>query len=83
MDCPFWYKLYTVYHELYNDIDYWIDIYKGDTLVKSDEIRGIDYYDSFAISYMQSYIDDCEANLRIKTDCCILACCEPDKYILI
>lgn len=85
-DCPFTYSLY-INKVVFLDITQYqktLTIWNG-TKVVYDKPLNYDYnYNSnYAESIMQTFIDDCIANLKIKTTCCVLVCCEPDKYELI
>jgi len=87
-ECPFSYRLYI--NPVVNIID-GSTVYqkrleiKRDIAIVYDErvTKDTDYTRSYAMSIMQFFIDDCMSNLKIKTTCCLLVCCEPDKYELI
>lgn len=87
-DCPFTYELYikSFVSVLDGSVGYWymLKIKKSTVVVYDQRIYNkVDYNSNYAESVMQTFIDDCIANLKIKTTCCILVCCEPDKYELI
>lgn len=88
-DCSFSYRFYKIHFTGLNDTPlYWmyLSITKDGVEVHNERIyrEQIEYNSStYANSVMQPYIDACIANRKIKTTCCLLACCEPDKYILI
>lgn len=85
-DCPYLYKLY-------NDSNYSarLSILKNSTVVLDEGLHSysgrVDINSSEAIYYaetkLKEYVDKCKANLKIKTTCCLLVCCEPNKYQLI
>lgn len=86
-DCPYSYRLYYD-----SNIKPRLSILKNSTSVFDERIRSlygrsVDITSDNAIYYaetkLKEYVDKCKANLKIKTTCCLLVCCEPDKYKLI
>jgi hypothetical protein len=92
--CPYTYKLYYRYGmglDGYYHYNAYLDILKSGSLVFSEYIWNyagfVDISAGSTINYakekLKTYVDNCLANQKIKTTCCILVCCEPNKYELI
>ncbi|WP_373002184.1 hypothetical protein [Sulfurimonas sp.] len=88
-DCPYTYSLYTDTYVIIlppygTGTTYWLSISLNGNVVHNQRLYDTNLYnDTYARSIMQTYIDDCRANLKMKTTCCLLVCCEPEKYELI
>lgn len=89
-DCPYYYKMYYKMHHSGNE-QLWLSIFKSNNIILDSRFR--DLYNVFATydidnpdvvslaeDKLMEYVNPC---LKIATDCCILVCCEPDKYKLI
>ena len=94
-ECLFSYGI-SYKRELQLDNEYYVNVYisvyHNGTFISSVKYNYYTDYppllrdvnlNSVASDHLQTYIDDCVANLKIKTTCCLLVCCEPDKYELI